>query len=131
GAARAYEAALATAPEPSRPRVVEALVLAWSRAHEAQKCAEVARVWSAKLPRGSSYANVAAMGLGCAIEAPKEASWRAAAIVELLAAAESALAIRELLADDRSGVYETLVDAKKQTGDAAGAKTTAGAWLAF
>jgi len=130
-AARAYQTALDGVPEASRPRVVEALVLSLDRQHDAEACATTARTWTPKLPRGSSFANVAAMGLSCALEAPKSAAWRAPAIAELSTAATSALEIRELLADDRSGVYEALVEARRDAGDAAGVKSVAGAWLGF
>jgi tetratricopeptide (TPR) repeat protein len=44
---------------------------------------------------------------------------------------QEALAIPNLLADDRSGVYEILVDVHQQTGDSVGVKTLAWQWLTF
>jgi hypothetical protein len=130
-AVRAYQEALGQIAEDKKPRVVEELVLALSQVGDPQKCADTARAWEKKLPRGSSYANVAGMGLSCALDAPREASWRSAAITELGSAAETAVGLPGLLADDRSGVYETIVEAKKDANDAPGAKAAAGQWLAF
>jgi tetratricopeptide (TPR) repeat protein len=130
-AATAYKQALADVPETQRGRVVESLVTVLARQKETQSCAETARVWAGKLPLGSSLANVSSTGLGCALEAPKEAPWRKPAVDELTAAAERALTAPGLLADDRSGVYETLVDAHEQAGDHAGAVALAQKWLAF
>jgi tetratricopeptide (TPR) repeat protein len=130
-AVKAYQEALGQIAEDKKPRVVEELVLALSREGDPQKCADTARAWEKKLPRGSSYANVASMGLSCALDAPKEASWRAAAISELATAAGQAVELPGLLADDRSGVYETIVAAKIDAGDVPGAKAAAGKWLGF
>src|SRR5262249_17521862 len=107
-AAKAYQEALGQIADDKKPRVVEALMVALSQQGDPQKCADTARAWEKKLPRGSSFANVAGMGLSCALDAPKEASWRAAAITELSTEAQTAVELPGLLADDRSGVYETI-----------------------
>jgi tetratricopeptide (TPR) repeat protein len=81
------------------------------------------------LPPTGVRANVASTGLDCALSAPEDAPWRAAAAATLEAAVHDALGYDGLLDDDRSGLYGTLVDARDRQKDEAGAKATAVAWL--
>jgi len=72
---------------------------------------------------------LAGLGLSCAGDLKGEAQKQALATLDPLA--EEALKLPGLLADDRSGIYETLVDLRDEAGDAAGKKALAARWLAF
>src|SRR6202011_4820238 len=63
--------------------------------------------------------------------APKDAPWRRDAIAGLEPWATSALQVPDLLADDRSGVYEVLVQSAESAGDKPRVKRIAAEWLAF
>lgn len=130
-AAAAYRRALGRLDPAERARAVESLVTALMLAGDRQGCAQAARELLPTLPRGPAFAVAAQAGLQCAVDAPDGSPWRAAALAILEPAAQGALAIDGLLADDRSGLYETLVDARKAAGDATGARATAAKWLAF
>jgi hypothetical protein len=134
GAVEAYRKALAEAPAdwPSRPQAIEGLSFALSMLHDDAACVKLTQDELPRLPRDTALANVASTGLSCAVEAPKDSEARAAApaldkVVDQLAHDEGL----KLLADDRSGLYGTLVDARKELGDPAGAKQAARDWASF
>ncbi len=129
----AYDATLAAGGPawPRRARAAEALVGLLAMGDDAAACARRAADLGADLAAGPSRANVAASGLGCALAAPKDAAWRAAALPKLEGEVREALGWDGLLADDRSSFYGLLLDARNEQGDAAGAKTLAEAWFAF
>jgi hypothetical protein len=128
-AAAAYRALLSKLPADKRPRAVESLLGALAIGHDAAACAKDAAELVPSLPRGPSFANAASMGLGCALELKGEA--RSSALKVLAPLADEAVALPGLLADDRSGIYEQLVELRDQSGDAAGKKAVAQRWLAF
>lgn len=128
-AAAAYRAALGKLPKDKRPRAVESLLASLTMAHDAAGCAKAAEELVPSMPRGPSFANAASYGLGCAAELGGDAG--AQATKALLPLAEEAVGLPGLLADDRSGLYELLVDVHDQAGDAAGKKALAARWLAF
>ncbi len=132
-AAKLYREALQKAPEPwgRRPRTIESLVKALQGARSLEDCAQAALKAVPTMPRGSSLANTADVGLQCALRAPKDAAWRAAAVSGLEPWVRSALDIPDLLADDRAGLYETLVESAESSGDKDRAILLAGAWLTF
>ena len=132
-AAKLYREALQKAPEQweRRPRTIESLVMALQGARANEDCALAALKAVPSMPRGPHFANTAAVGLACALQAPKDAAWRPAAISGLEPWVRSALDIPDLLADDRSGLYEVLVDSAESAGDKERAKKLAGAWLSF
>ena len=132
-AAKLYREALQKAPEQwqQRPRAIESLVATLQGAHAREDCSQVALKAVPTLPRGSSFANAAAMGLQCALSAPKNAPWRSDAIAGLEPWVRSALGIPDLLADDRSGLYEVLVQSAEAQGDKQRVRQLAGDWLAF
>ena len=76
---------------------------------------------------------VARSGLDCALGLGKEDAGRAAAIAEMEAATRRTLADPSLgaAADDVSSSYLSLIQARKDAGDAAGARKDAEAWAAF
>ncbi len=132
-AAKLFREALEKAPAewPRRARAVESLVTALQGAGDSEACARAALREGASLPRGSSFANAVATGLACALSAPPKAPWRAEAIASLEPRVRDALSIPDLLADDRSGLYDALVQAGETRGDKDGVNQAAGDWLRF
>jgi hypothetical protein len=131
-AAEAFRAALsAGGPRwASRARASEALVQATALAGDSPACVRAALDVLPGLPPGVSYARAASQGLSCALELEDESAQRAA-LAKLEPAARRALGLPDLLADDRSGLYESLGSARARAGDEAGAKALARRWLAF
>jgi thioredoxin-like negative regulator of GroEL len=134
-AAVAYRAAAAASPagSPAHAQAVELLVFQLSFAKQQAECTRTARAELASLPPGTSLASVAATGLGCALELPAADPDRLAAapvleakVVEL--ARDTSV---PMLADDRSGLFETLVEARRDRGDAAGALGAASEWATY
>ncbi|HET6921706.1 MAG TPA: hypothetical protein VFI16_01035, partial [Anaeromyxobacteraceae bacterium] len=113
-----------------RPRVVESLVLALSGS-QPDECARIAQAEGPGLARGQSFANVAAVGLSCALDAPEGAPWGAAALAALEPLARQALSAPGVLADDRAGLHDALVRARLAAGDEAGARKVGEAFWAF
>jgi len=111
---------------PSSP---DAALLALSIAGKNEECAQRALTLLPGLPRSGTKANVAAIGLDCALSAPGDSPWRATALGTLEAAVREALGYDGLLDDDRSGLYGALVDARDRQDDGAGGKAEAEAWL--
>lgn len=132
-AADGYRAALkAAAPDwPQRARAVESLTGALSASEQWEACATLAQEEAPGMPRGSSFANVAATGLDCADQAPKTAAWKAGAQKALEPLVEEALALPSVLVDDRSSLYGILAGRAEDRGDEAAAKSWAERWLAF
>ncbi len=116
---------------PAHPRAVETMVIALSLSDKAEDCARAAMQEAPSLPRGSAFANVVATGLSCALDSGPSSGWRAPAITALEPLVREALALPDLLGDDRSGLYMTLVQARDAAGDEAGTKRLAGDWLDF
>lgn len=129
-AAKAYADLLAELPAGHAlvPRVTEGAVSALYAGEDHAACAELAARRGPELPPGTSRATVLAMGLSCAREAK-----RAEDVAKLTAAVERAALDPDprVLADDRSALFEELVETKKHAGDAEGAKRTAEAWARF
>jgi tetratricopeptide (TPR) repeat protein len=105
-----------------RGRAVESLVLALQGAGKARRCAETAGELAPGLPRGSSFANAALAGLSCALGAPAEERWRAAAISRLEPLSRRAARLPDLLADDRAFALQTLAEARQAAKDGQGAR---------
>lgn len=130
-AAAAYREALAAGGKgwARRGRGAEALVQALTYAGDGPACAAAAREVLASLPAGAA-ARVAAQGLSCARDVDDEAA-RKAALDGLEPAARRVLAAKDVLADDRSWLYDELSATREARGDGAGAKAVARRWLAF
>jgi tetratricopeptide (TPR) repeat protein len=114
---------------PRRARTVESLLQALSTIGDSAGCAELALGESAHLPHDALFASIVASGLDCALDLAPPA--RASAQATLEKRTREALAISDLLADDRSGLYDELVSARRSAGDAAAVKQLAGEWLTF
>jgi tetratricopeptide (TPR) repeat protein len=134
-AAKAYQEAIAAAPEgwPRYARAVESLLFAWSQCDSNEAVAELARDAYPKLRHTASAANVAASGLDGALGLPENHPQRKVLVAALEADCLEVVGDPKLrgAADDRSAVYLTLVDARKDAKDDAGAKEMAGRWAAF
>jgi tetratricopeptide (TPR) repeat protein len=128
-AAAAYRALLPSLPADKRPRAVESLLNALALGHDTAACAKAAAELVPSLPRGPSFANAASIGLGCALELKGDE--RTGALKVLAPLGDEAVTLPGLLADDRSGIYEQLVEVRDQSGDLAGKKAMARRWLAF
>lgn len=128
-----FRAALAEGGErwPRRAEAAEALVQVAAASGRARACAETARAEGPAMSRGPRFANVVGVGLSCAAGASPQAPWRAAALAALEPLAREAAALPGLLADDRSGILEALVEAREAQGDAAGARRAAARWWRF
>ncbi|MEO8350069.1 MAG: tetratricopeptide repeat protein, partial [Acidobacteriota bacterium] len=125
-AAVAYREAIAKAPAgwPRYGRAVESLLFAMYQTQDYAGCARLARDAWPRLKKSTSAANVAASGLSCALEIPKEDPTRAELVSALAGASREILAAprRDLAADDVSAVYETLASEREDAKDEAGEK---------
>src|SRR5581483_3387145 len=130
-AAKAFEEAIAAAPKSwSRlGRAAESLTFALEQAHENEQCAARALELYPRVKGTYSAANVAANGLACASEKPDNH----ATFDALEKAARETLRDPKipLSADDRSGLYETLIDARDAVKDEAGAHQLREEWASF
>lgn len=121
-ARKVLEAGLPTAGS-RRPALVDTWISVLAK-DDPPACVAAASEHLPTLPAGTSRANVAITALGCATETKADAAPFVAAL-RAMAAGEGAL-----LADDRSGVFEALVDHWKEH-DPPAAKKLAGEWAAF
>lgn len=123
-AAAGYREALGAAPPNWNrfARVTESLLFALYQTKDWTACAKTARDAFPRLRQTSSAANVAASGLSCALEIPKENPARAELVKTLAAVSRSVVASprKDLAADDVSSVYETLAAEREDAKDEAG-----------
>ncbi len=134
-AAEALSRALAEAPPTwsRRGRALESLVTAQYGAKQFEACARTALAELPKVPRSSSFANATTMGLVCALQLPKDGTATEELRTALEVRGREALAppAIEMAADDRSGLYEMMVQARDSAGDLAGKEALAEEWLLF
>lgn len=134
-AATAYAAVVARAPArwASLPRVADAYLFALQLADRTGECASAARNLIPRIVGTPSSASVAAVGLDCAVALAADAPGRSASIAELERAALAALEDENLglAADDRSGLYISLIGAREDAKDEEGKKRLAGEWIAL
>jgi hypothetical protein len=123
-----YRAVLAAPGLAERPRAVEALVGLLAARRDLGACTELALAEAATMPPGTSKATLLVTGLSCAREAKRPAELRKLADAAGRAATDPD---PRTLADDRSALFEELVETKRDLGDEAGAKATAEAWASF
>jgi len=115
-----------------RAPAVEALVARLVELKLDAECADTALREMPKLPGGTSLANVGLGGLECARRSAEGTAAKKSAPV--LARAVEQIALDEsvpILADDRSGLFEAIVGARKEDGDAEGARKAAAQWADF
>jgi tetratricopeptide (TPR) repeat protein len=135
-AAKAFDEAIAAAPKdwPRLGRASESLVFALLQSQNSQGCAERALALYPRVRGTGSAVNVAATGLSCATDLDAK-SWNRSELTsglekatrETLAAADKI----KMSADDRSGLYDSLVDARDQAKDDASARKLREEWAAF
>jgi tetratricopeptide (TPR) repeat protein len=134
-AANEYERAIGAAPKGWKPlgRAAEGLMMALTMAQQSEPCATRAEELYPRLRGTLSGANVAAYGLSCAADLPAEHKQRAALLESLEKATRASLDDKtiDMSGDDRSGLYESLVSARKAEKDEEGAKKVAEQWAAF
>jgi len=134
-AATFYREALEQAPEgwPQYGRTVESLLFALYQAEDNEGGAKLARDVFPRLRSTPSAANVAASGLDMALSLPEENPLRKELAAALEADARSVVDDDKLQipADDRSGVYYALVDARHAAEDSVGARAMAERWAKF
>lgn len=114
--------------EATRPQAVEALVGLVAARKDHRVCSTLAATLGPTLPIGTSRATVLATGLGCAREAKRDSE-----LAMLVEAAEKSARDPDprMAADDRSALYEELVETKKEKGDEPGARGLAREWATF
>jgi tetratricopeptide (TPR) repeat protein len=134
-AAPVYREALAKMPATSPDYSRGADALLWSLATTKQKkeCALFARQALEKLRTGPSAANLAGVGLDCALAIPEGDAARTEAIAALEKEARALIANSRvpMAADDRSALYGSVVDAREDAKDAEGRKKAANEWVAY
>jgi thiol-disulfide isomerase/thioredoxin len=126
-AEKAYRDALAS-PGPEYARAAEALVALLSSKDDHGACAEAAERLGPGLPAGTSRASVLATGLACAREGRlRDRTSR------LRDAARKVVDDPDprMIADDRSALFEELVETAKAEGDAVAARDMASRWALF
>jgi thioredoxin-like negative regulator of GroEL len=107
-AAAAYGAAFAALPKdhPRRWRTLESWLDAQYRAKQFDACTDAALANAPAMPRGPSFVNVVSLGLSCAMETK-----RGLDVLEPLAL--ESLKLDGILADDTSGIYDTLIELRE------------------
>ncbi|HTM57569.1 MAG TPA: hypothetical protein VL123_04065 [Candidatus Udaeobacter sp.] len=134
-AAVAFTEAIRRAPAgwPHYSRAVESLLFALDRTGDGRREAEVARDAFPRVRRTASAANVASSGLEAALGLPDSAGGRAALVTVLERDSRAIVSDRSvsMAADDRSGVYIALLDARKDAHDSTGASRVAAEWASF
>ncbi|HWZ87024.1 MAG TPA: tetratricopeptide repeat protein [Thermoanaerobaculia bacterium] len=130
----AYRDALKAMPKsaPSYPRTVEALLFSLSVSKQPAECVAVARAAMPAVRHTPAAAVVAGSGLDCALGLAPDAPGKAASVAEFERDASAVLADPKLhlVADDRSALYSSLVDVRRDANDAEGADRLAREWVA-
>lgn len=135
-AAKAFDEAISAAPKnwPRLGRASESLIFALLQSHDSQRCAERALALYPRVRATSSAVNVTSTGLSCATNLDAKSWNRSELIAGLERATRETLAAAgkiAMSADDRSGLYESLVDARDEAKDATAARTLREQWAAF
>ena len=117
--------------EASHARDVDAQVMTLSLAGENETCAKMASESIGKLPNGTQRVDVAVTGTSCAMELSKSEQQRF--LPQLLDELQKITTDTSLpiLADDRSGAFEALVDAGQAAGEKAASTENAARWATF
>ena len=134
-AAPAYREALARTPvaSPDYARAADALLWSLSTTKQKKECAQFAREALEKLRTGPSAANLAGVGLDCALETPEGDPGRAEAIAALESESRALIANPRvpMAADDRSALYASVMNAREDAKDLEGQKKVAAEWVAY
>ncbi len=134
-AAPAYREALARTPvsSPDYARAADALLWSLSTTGQKKECAQFAKQALEKLRTGPSAANLAGIGLDCALEVPAGDPGRADTIATLESEARSLIANPRvpMAADDRSALYASVMNAREDAKDAGGQEKLSLEWVAY
>jgi tetratricopeptide (TPR) repeat protein len=134
-AAPAYREALAKMPagSPDYSRAADALLWSLSTTKQKKECAQFARQALEKLRTGPSAANLAGLGLDCALEIPEGDAARAETIAALEAEARALIADSRvpMAADDRSALFASVMNAREDAKDEKGQSKVASEWVAY
>ena len=134
-AAAAYRDALALAPPdwPRYPRVAEALLVSLSQIEKFDEAVHFADQAYPRVRNTPSAAVIAGTGLDDAVSLPKENADRARWIETFEKRSREVVEDRSLplSGDDRSGLYISLLEARRDAGDEAGKNAVAAQWSAF
>lgn len=131
----AYDAVLKAAPPdwPGYSRTIESQMYALSRTGGNERGVALAREALPRLGRSVSALNVASSGLECALALPDSDATRRAAEPQLEEETLSLVTDTSFVAaaDDRSGGWISLLDAREAVQDSVGRLRVAGEWSAF
>jgi len=135
-AAKLFDEAIAAAPKnwPRLGRASESLVFALLQSGNPQRCAERALALYPRVRGTGSAVNVTAVGLSCSTDLDEKSANRSELVAGLEKATRETLAAADKIAmsaDDRSGLYESLVDAREEAKDAASEHKLREEWAAF
>ena len=134
-AAKAFDDALAAAPKSWSKfgRTAESLTFSLSMASQDERCAVRSLELYPRVRGTASAVNVATTGLSCATELDAANPRRKELVTSLEKASREVFDDRKITmaADDRSGLYMVLIDARKEAKDEAGAKQLQMEWSAF
>ncbi len=134
-AATAYAAVVTQAPAgwTSLPRAADAYLFALQKSDRDAECARAARELLPRISGTPSTGMVASVGLDCAVGLSSDAPGRSLAIADLERAARAALDDPRLglAADDRSGLYISLIGARDDAQDETGKKKLTSEWIAL
>jgi len=133
---KVYEQALAKAPKNWAPfgRTAETYLLDLMMKRDNEPCAEQARTFYARLQGTPSGANVAALGASCAASLVAAKNPKGPELLDFLEkATRDSLSDPKIVmsGDDRSGMYETLLDVRDALKDEAGGEKVKQEWIAF
>ena len=134
-AAEAYRLALGKAPAdwPHYARAVEALLFSYQQMTDHDRCVELAQATLKRLAGTPSEVGVAAGGLDCALALKDDAPEKASRVAALEAEVRRLVADPKVAvaADDVSGAYSFLVEARKAAKDEAGTRRTLQEWATY
>ncbi|HYC62887.1 MAG TPA: thiol reductase thioredoxin [Thermoanaerobaculia bacterium] len=134
-AVKAYESAIASAPRRWRRlgRTTESLLFSLSMLPDKEGCATRAMALYPRVKGTVSSANVAAIGLSCAVSLDKEHKQRRKLLDALETATQEVFANKNIVLsdDDRSGLYIALIEARDAAGDEEGTIALQAQWASF
>lgn len=136
-AIKLYEKAIAVAPKnwPRLGRAAEALTMTLTLAQQNEACAAASRELYPRLKGTTSGANVASVGLGCAIDIDEKNAARAGLLKVLEQDTRAAFndpSVRaKMSGDDISGMYQSLIAARDAEKDQTAARALREEWAVF
>jgi hypothetical protein len=134
-AAKLYGQAIAKAPAkwPRLGRAAEGYVFALTMAHDNERCANEARSLYPSLKGTLSGANVVSSGLSCALELDEKSAGRNELVVTLEKETREVFddPTIDMTGDDRSGLYQSLIEARHAAKDAPGEQKLTEQWASF